>query len=52
VADQSAVRALLNLLWDTGSDIRSLRVTTVHDVGRRGHDMEMSAYSDPNERME
>ena len=49
VADQSAVRALLNLLWDTGSDIRSLRVTTLGDLTRRRHDMEMSAYSDPNE---
>ena len=36
VADQSAVRALLNLLRDTGSDIRSLRVK------------EMPAYGDPN----
>lgn len=27
VLDQSAVRALLNLLWDVGSDVRTLRVT-------------------------
>lgn len=27
IADQAAVRALLNLLWDVGSDIRVLRVT-------------------------
>jgi hypothetical protein len=52
VADQSAVRALLNLLWDTGSDIRSLRVTTVDDPTRGRHDMEMPAYLDPNERRE
>jgi hypothetical protein len=26
IADQSAVRALLNMLWDVGSDIRSLQV--------------------------
>ena len=52
VADQSAVRALLNLLWDTGSDIRSLRVTTVDNPFRRSHDMETSAYAEPDERME
>lgn len=27
IADQSAIRALLNLLWDLGSDVRLLRVT-------------------------
>ena len=26
IADQSAARALLNLLWDVGSEIRSFRV--------------------------
>ena len=31
VADQSAVRALLNLLWDVGGDIRSFRVTAVDE---------------------
>lgn len=29
LADQSAVRALLNLLWDVGSDVRLLRVRAV-----------------------
>ena len=52
VADQSAVRALLNLLWDTGSDIRSVRVITTDDLSRRRHDMETPAYSEPDERME
>jgi hypothetical protein len=27
IADQAALRALLTLLWDTGSHVRSLRVT-------------------------
>ena len=27
IADQAAVRALLNLLWDVGGDVRLLRVT-------------------------
>ena len=27
VADQAALRALLGLLWDVGSEIRSVRVT-------------------------
>lgn len=27
IADQAAVRALLNLLWDVGSDVLLLRVT-------------------------
>ena len=26
IADQAAIRALLNLLWDVGSEIRLLRV--------------------------
>jgi hypothetical protein len=29
IADQAALRALLALLWDTGSHVRSLRVTTI-----------------------
>jgi len=27
IADQAAVRALLNLLWDVGGEVRLLRVT-------------------------
>lgn len=27
IADQAAVRALVNLLWDVGGDVRLLRVT-------------------------
>lgn len=29
IADQAALRALLTVLWDTGSHVRSLRVTPV-----------------------
>lgn len=29
IVDQSAVRALLNLLWDLGSEVRLLRVVEV-----------------------
>jgi hypothetical protein len=27
IADQAAVRALLNLVWDAGGDVRLLRIT-------------------------
>ena len=30
VPDQAAVRALLNLLWDVGSEVRLLEVTDHH----------------------
>jgi hypothetical protein len=32
IADQAAVRALVTLLWDTGSEIRLLRVTGEEDL--------------------
>lgn len=35
LADQSALRALLNLLWDAGGEIRALRVTSVDESDRR-----------------
>jgi hypothetical protein len=35
VADQSALRALLNLLWDAGSEVRAFRVTKIDEPGRR-----------------
>jgi hypothetical protein len=33
IADQAAVRSLLNMLWDVGSDIRLLRVCECFPAG-------------------
>jgi hypothetical protein len=35
-ADQAALRAVLSLLWDVGSEVRLVEAITLPDVGREG----------------